>query len=63
VVRRIIESFGIVPGDNFADNYRQLVALRGGRRGVAWRRVECFSLCCFFKRILASRDTEELHVE
>jgi hypothetical protein len=46
VVRRIIESFGIVPGDNFADNYRQLVALRGGRRGVAPRRV-LFALLLF----------------
>jgi hypothetical protein len=24
-----MESFGIVPGEKFADNYRQLVALRG----------------------------------
>ncbi len=30
MIRRIIESFGIVPGEKIADNYRQLVALRRG---------------------------------
>ncbi len=40
-----------------------LCSMQASARRAALRRVECFSLCCFFKRILASRDTEELHVE
>ncbi len=59
-----------MPGEKFADNYRQLVALRRGAMehasvcevgGVAPLRV--LSALLLFKRTLASRDTEELHVE
>ncbi len=56
-----------MPGEKFADNYWQLVALRGIMLHASvcalWRRFECFPLSYLFKRTLASRDTEELHVE
>ena len=49
-----------MPGEKFADNY----TLAGGpKRRAAWRRFQYFPLCCFFKPILATRYTEESHVE
>ena len=64
-----MESFGIVPGEKFADNYRQLVALRGimlhasvcAAGGMAPLRV--LSALLLFQADPASRDTEESHVE
>ncbi len=64
-----MESFGIVPGEKFAENYRQLVALRGimlyasvcAADGAVPLRV--LFRCALFQPTLASRDTEESHVE
>jgi len=58
-----------VASEKFVDNYRQLVALRGilenasvcAAGGVAPLRVLLALLLA--KRIFASRDTEESHVE
>ena len=40
-----------------------LWSMQACARRAEWRRVECIPLCCIIKRISASRDTEELHVE
>ena len=39
------------------------LSIQASARRAAWRRFECFPLCCFFKRTLASRNMEEAHVE
>jgi len=40
-----------------------LRSMQASARRAAWRRFECFPLCCFFQRTSASMDTEESHVE
>jgi hypothetical protein len=47
-------SFGVVPGEEFADNYRQLVALRG---------IMLHANVCAAGAVAPLRVIEESHVE
>ena len=58
-----------MPGEQFADNYWQLVALRGVMEYASIRAaggiapILTLSALLFFKRTWAARKTEDLHVE